>query len=599
MVACQRHRGPDADGIFARDNVVLGHRRLSIIDISGGTQPFMDESGALAITYNGELYNYRELREELRRKGHGFRTASDTEVVLRAYQEWGAKCCERFEGMFAFAIADHARKEVFLARDHFGIKPLAYFYDGKRLAFASEIHALRFAPGWTGEIDLESIDQFLRLQYIPEPATAFRKAYKLAVGHCMTVRMGEPHVKVEAYWVPRFDAVMPKRGVSDEELDEVLRDSVRRHLVADVPFGAFLSGGVDSSLIVSYMAELLPNAVKTFSIGFDDPGVSELGEARKVAERFSTDHHEEVIHVDALGILPDVVNHYGEPFGDQSAIPTWYVSRLARRFVPMVLSGDGGDELFAGYGTYGLWLARMRKLMPSDNRMRERALKLARRVWPSRYSTPGSPAVDPQNWLDFVGRFRREEREKLWRPEHRFVADKPDAILAAILERTDIDDVRRVQNVDLSMFLPSDILTKVDIAAMAFGLEVRPPMLDRRVFEAANRVPRDRLYTVDSAGQYQGKLPLKRLLAKHLGSAFAQRPKQGFTLPLRSWLYSEPRARAEIRERLTAKGSALHDWLEPSAIGAAVDGSNAENTWLLLVLDEWLRQRKGAQRAAA
>ena len=592
MVACQSHRGPDADGILARDNVVLGHRRLSIIDLTGGVQPFVDESGQVALTYNGELYNYRELRDELRKKGHAFRSDSDTEVVLHAYMEWGARCCTHFEGMFSFAIADYAKREVFIARDHFGIKPLVYFFDGKRLAFASELHALAASPGWSGEIDLEAIDQFLRLQYIPEPRTAFRKTHKLPAGHCMTVRMGEPHIKVESYWTPEFPTATARRGISDEELDEVLRDSVRRHLVADVPFGAFLSGGVDSSLTVSYMAELLPQPVKTFSIGFDDPGVSELDEARRVAERFGTDHHEEIVHVDALGILPEVVSHYGEPFGDQSAIPTWYVSRLARKSVPMVLSGDGGDEIFAGYGTYGWWLERMRRLAPeSNNGMRGRLRGVARRAWPSRYPIPHSPAREPQNWLDFVGRFRREEREKLWRPEHRFVADKPDVALAEALASTEIDDVRRVQNVDLTMFLPSDILVKVDIASMAFGLEVRPPILDVKVLEAAGRIPRDRLYSVDASGQYQGKLPLKRLLAKQLGSAFVERPKQGFVLPLRSWLYDDPATKREVRERLTGNGSALEQWLEPAAVAAAIERESPENTWLLLVLDEWLRQQ--------
>ena len=217
MVSCQSHRGPDGAGILERDNVVLGHRRLSIIDIEGGTPPLTDASGKIAITYNGEVYNYRELRDDLVKRGHSFRTQSDTEVVLHAYMEWGAKCPERLEGMFAFAIADHSKREVFIARDRFGIKPLVYFDDGRRLAFASEIHALAASPGWTGEIDLESIDQFLRLQYIPEPHTAFRKTHKLPAGHCMTVRMGEPHLKIERYWAARFPSAMAKRGISDEE----------------------------------------------------------------------------------------------------------------------------------------------------------------------------------------------------------------------------------------------------------------------------------------------------------------------------------------------------------------------------------------------
>jgi asparagine synthase (glutamine-hydrolysing) len=502
--------------------------------------------------------------------------------------------------MFAFAVADFSKRELFLARDHFGIKPLAYLFDGKRFGFASEIRALASAPGWTGDVDLLAIDEFLRYQYIPEPRTAFRNVHKLKAGHCMTVRMGEPHVKIEQYFTAQFSGARPKRGISDEELDLVLRDSVKRHLVSDVPFGAFLSGGIDSSLIVSYMAELIPGAVKTFSIGFDDPGVSEMDEARKVAERFGTDHHEEIVHVEALSVLPDIVRHYGEPFGDQSAIPTWYVSRLARQSVPMVLSGDGGDELFAGYPTYGWWLERIRRLTPATEiGTRANLRNVARRVWPSRYATPANPASDPHNWLAFVGRFSKPERESLWRPEYRFVSDAPDRGMPLATTRGATDDTRPVQNVDLSTFLPSDILTKVDIAAMAFGLEVRPPMLDVGVFEAAARVSSRSLYSFDKSGQFSGKLPLKRLLSKHLGEKFVQRPKQGFALPLRAWLYDHPPTRSEIRSRLTGSDSSLSQLFEPIAVAAAINKETPANTWLLLVLDEWMRQQASARAAAA
>jgi asparagine synthase (glutamine-hydrolysing) len=412
--------------------------------------------------------------------------------------------------------------------------------------------------------------------------------------------MGEPHIKTEQYFSAQFSGASPKRGISDEELDSVLRDSVKRHLVADVPFGAFLSGGIDSSLIVSYMAELLPGAVRTFSIGFDDPGVSEVHEARKVAERFATDHHEEIVHVDALGILPDIVRHYGEPFGDQSAIPTWYVSRLARQSVPMVLSGDGGDELFAGYPTYGWWLERMRRLAPAaETGIQATLRKVARRTWPARYRAPHSPSADPQNWLAFVGRFPKAERESLWRPEFRFVVDAPDFPMPQAATRRKTDDTRLVQNMDLLTFLPSDILTKVDIASMAFGLEVRPPFLDVRVFEAASRLSRQSVFSLDGSGHFKGKLPLKRLLATHLGKDFVQRPKQGFALPLRAWLYDHSKTRDAIRDRLTGADSSLHQWFDPAAVTSAIDKEIPANTWLLLVLDEWLQQQENARAAAA
>ncbi|MEO8577160.1 MAG: asparagine synthase (glutamine-hydrolyzing) [Gemmatimonadales bacterium] len=594
MTQCQAHRGPDAGAVFVRDNIGLGHRRLSIIDLAGGKQPFANEEGNVFLTYNGEVYNYRELRDDLRRRGHQFRTSSDTEVVLHAYEEWGKDWASRLEGMFAFSVADFRKREVYIARDHFGIKPLVYFYDGKRLAYSSEIRALTRLPGWIAEYDLESVEQFLRLQYIPDPATIFRKTFKLPPGHCMTVRMGEPHFKIERYWEPPLPA-RAGRDLSDDALDEVLRDSVKRHLVADVPFGAFLSGGVDSSLIVGYMAELLDRPVKTFSIGFDEPGANELDQARIVATRYSTDHHEEIVRVDALGILPDVVRQYGEPFGDQSAIPTWYVSRLARTAVPMVLSGDGGDEIFAGYGTYGGWLKRMEWLgEPKPTGMGGSARKIARRFWPSRYPTPPTPADNPQNWLDFVGRMNHRQRESLWRPELRYLSDAPNRALDEALAAMEGEGVQRVQQVDLRTFLPADILTKVDIASMAFGLEVRPPIIDVKVFEAASRIRERNLYSFDGASEYQGKLPLKRLLARHMGEEFTRRPKQGFSLPLKAWLHDDPATACRVRELLTSSDTPLSVWFDPVGVKTLLDQKQPQNTWLLLVLDEWLRQQQTA-----
>jgi len=587
MTECIAHRGPDADAIFVRDNVGLGHRRLSIIDIEGGKQPFANDDESLLLSYNGEVYNYRELREELRKKGHHFRTSSDTEVVLRAYEEWGKDCASRLMGMFAFSVADFKKREVYLARDHFGIKPLVYHFDGKRLAYSSEIRALTRLPGFEAEYDLDSVEQYLRLQYIPDPATIFRKTFKLPPGHFMTVRMGEPHMKIERYWEP-LPIARTGREVSDDALDEVLRDSVKRHLVADVPFGAFLSGGVDSSLIVGYMSEILDRPVKTFSIGFDDPQANELDIARVVAKKYNTDHHEEIVRVDALEILPQVVRQYGEPFGDQSAIPTWFVSRLARTEVPMVLSGDGGDEIFGGYGTYGAWLKRIEWLSePEQPALR----KVARKVWPSRYATPVSPADNIQNWLDMVGRFNYAERETLWRPELRYLSDSPNRALDTALASIEGDDLRRVQQVDIRTFLPADILTKVDIAAMAFGLEVRPPIIDVKVFEAASRIRPRNLYSMNGTG-YHGKLPLKRLLARHMGEEFVNRPKQGFTLPLKAWLHDNPATAREVRERLPSPDTPLGAWFDPQGVKSLVDEKKPTNTWLLLILDEWLRQQQ-------
>jgi asparagine synthase (glutamine-hydrolysing) len=600
MVRSQVHRGPDAQGQFVKDNVGIGHCRLSIIDLSGGKQPFLNEEGDVALTYNGEIYNFRELRKDLIGKGWVFRTDSDTEVVLRSYQEWGKECVTRFEGMFAFAVADYRKREIFLARDHFGIKPLVYRFDESGFAFASELQALAAAPGWTGEFNLLAIDHYLRLQYIPDPETAFRKVYKLPPGHRLTVRMGEPYLKLERYWEPKFASGFLTSEVSDDELESVLRDSVKRHLVADVPFGAFLSGGVDSSLMVSYMAEALGRKVQTFSIGFDDSSVSELHYARKVAERYHCDHHEEIVEVSAMELLPEIVRHYGEPFGDQSAIPTWCLARLTRGSVPMAISGDGGDELFGGYGTYGGWMKKVLHLTPDEGpNWRRNGLKVARRIWPSRYRTPACPADDSRHWLDFVGRFDKGQRESLWRPEYRFLADAPDsAVDLALTNGGGGAGIRRVQGIDIATFLPADILTKVDIASMAFGLEVRPPILDQRVFKVAARMQAENLYSMDSQGRFEGKLPLKRLLGRQFGQEFAMRTKQGFVVPLRNWLYGNKEVQAETRERLMGTESKLVDWFDRQGIDRAIGDRNPYNTWLLLVLDEWFRQisqRKGLE----
>jgi asparagine synthase (glutamine-hydrolysing) len=602
MVTRLAHRGPDGEGTFVREHVAVGHRRLSIIDIADGRQPMGTDDGALQLTFNGEIYNYRQLKSELQGKGHRFRTRSDTEVVLLAYRQWGKQCVERLEGMFAFAVADFEKNEMFLARDPFGIKPLLYRWHNDSFAFASEFQAFWALPDWQAEIDLYSIDLYLRLQYIPAPRTAFRKVFKLPAGHLMTVRLGEPHHKIERYWTPDFQ---PKQKRSPEqlvnELDDALRDSVRRHLVSDVPFGALLSGGVDSSLVVGYMAELLDAPVKTFSIGFEDQSVNELDYARHVAKTYRTDHHEEIVHLDALGILPELVRHYGEPFGDQSAIPTWHVCQLARTQVPMVLSGDGGDELFAGYGTYGKWLQRIAYYAPPSATDWKRHIRpLLKQVFPSRYPTARRPEDAPSHWTHCVGRFHQPTRETLWRSEYRFVADQPCRELEdAFLLGHGLTGVNRPQLVDLETFLPEDILTKVDIGSMRYGLEARPPILDRKFFSTAASIPAADLSISQSDQSYSGKQPLKALLARKLGSEFAFRPKQGFVLPLEGWFRSHSEATADVQERLTDPACKLLQWFDRDQVSQTIHSGHVVNLWLLLVLEEWMCQMASHATAAA
>lgn len=596
MVNAIRHRGPDGCGHCQQLNCALGHARLSIIDLEGGRQPMSTPDGKVHLTYNGEIYNYRELRRELQKLGVQFRTNSDTEVVLYAYQQWGRHCVDRFEGMFAFAVLDLKRRELLLARDHFGIKPLLYRRLPGSLAFASEIQALRALPDWDGEIDLRSIDLFLRYQYIPAPLTAYRNICKLPAGHRMIVRLDEPVVVMERYWQPDFSQKR-KRRESDllHELDAVLRDSVSRHLVADVPFGAFLSGGIDSSLVVGYMTELLQQPVRTFSIGFDEGKYSETQYARIVAAQCQTQHHEEVLQADAFSALPELVRHYGEPYGDQSAVATWAVCRLARRHVPMVLSGDGGDELFAGYGTYHGWLTSAPASRPAAflTGLRGAARRLKRAVRRSPAWT--TVAEDPlRNWFPIVGRFhQRSQRSSLWRPELRFLSDLPDeAFHAALSQTAGFSRINQAQYLDLETFLPEDILAKVDIASMSVGLEVRPPLIDRRVFDFAASIPETQLCRITD--EFCGKLPLKHLVSRRFGQEFAFRRKQGFEIPLEHWLRGTAERRQQLLQTLTDSQSGLQDWFCTEALQAVVEHGSAANLWLLCILREWRLQQRAA-----
>jgi len=592
------HRGPDGAGAMTKDNVAIGHRRLSIIDLEGGRQPMATPDGQVHLTYNGEVYNFRELRQELEGKGYQFRTASDTEVILYAYEAWGKRCVEHFEGMFAFAIADFRKRELFLARDPFGIKPLLYRVHEKSFAFASEFQALQQLPDWSGEIDLYAIDLYLRYQYIPAPHTAFRKVFKLPAGHRMTVRMGESFQKIERYWEPDFSH---KRRFDQqeliEELDNALRDSVKRHLVSDVPFGALLSGGVDSSLVVGYMSEILNRPVKTFSIGFEDESVNELQYARIVAKKYGTEHHEEIVRFDALEMLPEIVKHHGEPFGDQSAIPTWAVSRLARSEVPMVLSGDGGDELFAGYGTYGGWKQRTEYYRPApDHSWRGKVRPILKKLAPWRYSAMYQPEADARHWLPCIGRFSDSARDMLWKADYRFLCDLPGTALdKAFQNGSTSPDVNCVQRVDMELFLPEDILCKVDVASMRYGLEVRPPMLDRRCFVLASSIEPAMLY--NRSDSFTGKLPLKNLIAGKLGHDFAFRRKQGFALPLESWIRRNKDNQNQIRERLMSSQTQILEWFDCTAIVDTITSGPVENTWLLLILEEWAQQNRACPKS--
>lgn len=588
MTAALAHRGPDGQGIECLGPAGLGHRRLAIIDLEGGRQPLANEDGTLWITYNGELYNYRQLRPVLESLGHRFRTQSDTEVILHAYEQWGDRCVERFRGMFAFGICDTGRGRLFLARDHLGIKPLYWLHQGRQFAFASELQALRQVPGLRWEIDREAVGQYLRLQYIPAPETIFHGVHKLPPACRMAVSFEGRIAGPEEYWHLEF---RPHRRRSQAEwieaLDDVLRDSVRAHLVADVPFGAFLSGGVDSSAVVAYMAELLGRPVRTFTIGFEEAQYNELPYAAEAARQCGTEHQVEVVRPDALAILPELVRCYGEPFGDSSAVPTYYVSRLARASVPMVLSGDGGDETFAGYGTHREWMGMMAGRLPRPW-WKRLARPLAQRLWPRRFR-PVRPALE--YWLPLVAYLQPAEQLELWRPECRPAGERQVEVLEQAFARArHFAPCNMVQYLDIKTYLPFDILTKVDVASMMHGLEVRTPLVDVRVMEFAATIPWELNMARGPDGRWQGKCLLRQLLRRRYRPEFLDRPKMGFGVPIGPWFRPGGAHHPALVERLLGRDSRLGEWFRPEAIRRLIDQNRAGPLWLLLFLEEWFRQ---------
>jgi len=598
MTAAVAHRGPDGVGFLRRDNVALGHRRLAIIDPKGGHQPMSNGDETIWITYNGEMYNYLELKEELRQKGHEFVTNSDTEVVIHAYQEWGAECLSKFRGMFAFGLADFRGRKLFLARDHFGIKPLYYRVGDGYLAFASELTALREVDDLVPAGSLWALELYLRYQYIPMPHTVYRDVYKLPTASYLMAdfdgRLGEP-VK---YWDINFRA---EKGTSDqdweEQADAVITDSVKAHLVADVPFGVFLSGGIDSSLVALKMSQILERPVQAFAIGFKEEQYSELRFAQQVAKRCGIELHTEVVEDDSLDFLPELIAHYGEPFGDSSAVPTWHVSRLARERVPMVLSGDGGDEGFAGYGTYHCWMENDPLLKARQDFLRRApraSFYWARQAVHTRLTSGSWHDLD--EWQSIIYYLDERSRRALWRAEYHGLVGRG----CEIFEQADRkahrhDRVAYAQYLDYQTYLPGDILTKVDVASMYHGLEVRTPLIDTRVMELARRLPLDQRLGRNGSSERIPKYLLKKLLGRTFPPEFLHRKKQGFAIPRDVWFLPGRRPRKMLDAVLLDRGSRLHEFFEPKEIRTQLDlhsedRDNSNALWLLLVLGLWLGQ---------
>jgi asparagine synthase (glutamine-hydrolysing) len=530
-----RHRGPDDEGLWVTEGVALGMRRLSIIDLATGHQPIFNEDRTVWTVFNGEIYNFQELRDELAAAGHRFYTATDTEVIVHAYEEWGEHALARFRGMFGLALWDERMKMLLLARDRMGIKPLYYTEAGGRLYFGSEIKSLLCAPDVPREIDLEALDHYLSFLYTPRDGSIFQGVRKLPPGHLLVWRHG--HATIRPYWqAPAEETFAGSEAAAVAELRAVLTDAVRSHMVSDVPLGAFLSGGLDSSLVVGLMSQASGARVKTFSIGFDEPAFDELPHARRVAEHFGTDHHEFVVKPDGVAILDRLISHFDEPLADPSAIPTWYVSEMARRHVTVVLSGDGGDELFGGYERY-LPHPRVVQFDRYSPRVLRRMAAVAAAGLP--------PGVRARNFLRHVS---RDDAGRYVDSIRFFSADDKAALLSAdVRHRLSGNDAEtalarhfapyahlpwpsQMMHFDADTYLPEDVLVKVDRMSMAHSIESRVPLLDNAVVALASSLPSS--YKLKHGRQ---KHILKELAATLLPRDLVERRKQGFSVPLGVW----------------------------------------------------------------
>jgi asparagine synthase (glutamine-hydrolysing) len=594
MCGVIRHRGPDDGGAWLDDSAALGMRRLSIIDLATGHQPIRNEDGTVWVVFNGEIYNFAALRSELESAGHRFYTSTDTEVIVHAYEAWGEAAIGRFRGMFGLAIWDTRSHTLLLARDRLGIKPLHYAEVNGRFCFASEIKSILQAPGFERAIDLDALNHYLSFLYTPRDGSIFAGVRKLPPGHLLRWRDGR--VDVAPYWrAPDVETFTGSEADAVAQLRDVLLDAVRSHLVSDVPLGAFLSGGVDSSLVVALMAAASSAPVKTFSIGFDEPQYDELEHARRVAAHVGAEHHEFVLKPDGVQILDRLIGHFDEPFADSSAIPTWYVSEMAGRHVTVVLSGDGGDELFGGYDRY---------------------IPHARVVAFDRYSTPvlrraAARAAGPlpqgtrgRNFLRHVGRdargryidairfFGRDEKSALLTTEvcGALAAADPEVRLGAHFDRYQaLSWPSQMMRFDTETYLPEDVLTKVDRMSMAHSIESRVPLLDNEVVAFAASLPAE----MKIRGGRRKHI-LKEVAASLLPRDILDRRKQGFGVPLDCWFRSG--LRELFGDTLLSSGSLQRGYFNPSYVRRLVDEhlsgrrDHALRLWQLVVFEHWHQQ---------
>ena len=608
MIDAQQHRGPDAEGVWTDGDCALGQRRLAIIDLSAaGRQPMANDDGSLQITFNGEIYNFQALRGELEALGYRFRTRTDTETILHAYEQWGVECLKKLRGMFAFALWDRRQRRLFVARDRVGKKPLFYTQIGTRFLFASELQGLLAQAEVPREVLPEALDAYLSYGYVPAPYTGFRNIFKLPPAHFLTLDLNASTFapKVERYWSLSY---APKLQLSEAEACEALREklteAVRLRMISDVPIGAFLSGGIDSSIVVGLMAQQSTQPVKTFSIGFKEAAYNELEHARRIANLWQTEHHEFVVEADALSILPKLVRHYGEPYADSSCVPTFYVAQMTREHVTVALNGDGGDESFAGYERYlgnrvaetagrlpgAVWAAQtVGKLLPDSvdpkNRIRNlrRFLLVMSQPMPQRYA----------RWLTY---FTEADKQSLYSADFtaRLNGARRGAWLPELVEEfcrthSSRDPVDAAMSADVQGYLPFDLLVKVDIATMANSLEARSPLLDHEVMEFAAQLPPE----MKLRGRNLKHL-LKTTFTDLLPPANVNRRKAGFGVPVGQWFRGQ--LRELLRDALLAPAAVARNYFKPQTVERFLNehlerrGDHTFPLWSLLMLELWHRE---------
>ncbi len=602
MLDAMPHRGPDGSGVWTAPGVGLGHLRLSIIDLVAGAQPMLTEDESLALVFNGEIYNFADLRAELEDKGHVFRTHSDTEVILHGYRQWGEACVERFHGMFAFALFDARAQSLWMARDRLGVKPLHYaqLSDGS-LIFGSELKSLLAHPLLRRAPDLSAVEDYMAYGYVPDDACLVAGVKKLGAGETLRLVRGRPLPRPQRYWDVSFaDRSKSKPAELEEELVALMRQAVRSRMVADVPLGAFLSGGVDSSSVVALMAEASKQAVKTCTIGFDVASLDETAYADRIARRFATDHRTRIVSPDDYGLIDTLAFHFDEPFADASALPTYRVCELAREQVTVALSGDGADEAFAGYRRHRFQMQgeRVRALLPAS--FRQSVFGTLGRWYPKADWAP-RPLRAKSTLLELageggeayaasVGVTPHDLRGRLFTQEvktHLGAYRAEDRYVAAMANAPARDPLDRAQYADLRIWLPGDILTKTDRMSMAVSLEAREPLLDHRLVEFAARLPVPLRIRGNS-----GKYLLKKAMEPYLPQDILYRPKMGFVTPISDWFRGPLAGEATA----VAGGSALArtGWFDTRLLAkAAADhrsglADHGRLLWQLVMLDKAL-----------